>query len=189
MARSEFSNTLRNFLQSATSKEEAFEAYVSLIEKTINRPSETNPTHVITWSINNELKEYLVGGLIGHWSKLIKKPVITEKSSFSFKTFHSFNDDQLKKLELAKEQCLQAEDFSKLLIGIFGWLFLVSLPAYPIVGSLSIYLAIFGIGVAVWSLHRLSTVKYRYLPEDLRNISADYWTIKSFSETKFNEKI
>ena len=187
MSKSEFRKTLRNYLRSSVSKEEAFEAYVSLIEKTINRPTEANPTHAITWSKSNEFKEYLVRGLIGHWSKLLKKPLITKKNSFSFKTYHSFNDDQLDKLELAKEHCLQTEDYLKVLIGIFAWLFLLSLPASLFVGWLSIYLAIFGIGVVLWSLYRLSTAKFRYLPEDLRQISADYWSIESLSETKIKK--
>lgn len=189
MSSSESRKTLKNYLRSVTSKEEAFEAYVSQIEKSINPSSETNSTHVITWSNGNELKKYLAKGLMGHWSKLIKMPAIIEKRSFSYKTYHSFKADQLKRLEMAEEKRLQAEDFSKLLIGIFGWLILLSLTTYLIVGSLSIYLAIFGIVVVVWSLHRFSTAKYRYLPEDLRKISADYWAIKSISETNFNEKI
>jgi hypothetical protein len=163
--------------------EKAYSAYSEFVATTINLNNMDSATHEVTWSDRNGLR-----GNLDRLTRTLTVPFSNSSSfgakPFNFSSYHSLNEGELNDLQAATYRGSQLEDFSSFLAGIFAWLFLLSIPMILIVGTTFSVLTCLCFLAFMGSIYSLSTARYRFLPQEFRNISADYWAISSIREVQ-----
>ena len=176
----------RNFnqlLKSEDDIEKAYGNYTKLVDDEVNQSSSEPPTHQICWIERNALKEKL-DQMTFAIAQVFSRPPHSPSRVYKFETSHALSEEVLADLQDAVDRGDQIETLTSFLAGIFFWLFFLSIPLLPVLGTTFIILPIISCLIFSVSVLRLSSARYRYLPSLFRSISADHWGIKSIQEIK-----
>jgi hypothetical protein len=176
----DLSQAFKEMLRKEHSVENAYTKYAELVDEKVNRKNTVDPTHVVTWTNKH--------GFSGRMDKitrlitsLLPRGSTSRSKPFSFKTYHVLTGNGLEEFNASIYRGAAIENVSSFLAGIFSWLFFLSIPLVPVVGTsflLMTGISFFGFWAAIYSL---SSARYRYLPSQLRDISADFWAVHSIS--------
>lgn len=172
--------TFEGLLHQEHSTEDAYMKYASLVNEITTRNNPLPPTHEAIWTNKH--------GLSGDLDKITRILIaIVPKGSayrskpFSFKTRHALDHSTLEDIEASVHRGSALETLSSFTAGIFAWLFFLSIPLLPVLGLTFLSLTILSF-IGFWgSIYGLSNARYRFLPNEFRNISADYWAIQSIA--------
>ena len=170
----------------APSMEEAYEKYAVLVDEKVNRNTHGEPTHVVTWTNKHGLN-----GRIDKITRLLIAIVPRQSArakAFGFKTYHVLDQVTTEHIEVAVHKASAFETLSSFMAGIFAWLFFLSLPLVPVVGLT--FLTLTGVSFfGFWgSIYSLSNARYRNLPGEFKDISADYWAIQTLTKVNSNSE-
>ena len=168
--------------------ENAYTKYAALVDEKVSRITPLPHTHVVVWTNKHGLSGKLdqitrfLTGVIPRGSAYKAKP-------FSFKTSHALDESRLEDIEASIHRGSALETLSSFTAGIFAWLFFLSIPLLPVLGLTFLSLTTVSF-LGFWgSIYSLSTARYRFLPNELKDISADYWAIHSLTRAQSKENL
>lgn len=177
MESQDLKQTLRNLLKETGSVEEAYSAYAKVIDEEVNSANADEATHEVTWGerpVSGNRIENVLRSLARIFTKM-PKPM---DEPFQFKSQHKLDSHLLQELRAEQERGVELENLSGLAAGVAMWMFALSLVMILFVKTTAVVLVFASILAFFWASFVISNVHFKNLPTELRNISADHWSIK-----------
>ena len=176
-----FKEALRTFLAKESSVDEAFSAYARFIEETHNSKHTTSATHEIVWGQRSS-KGNRIENVLLFLARVFTKTPASPIDPFYFKSLHRLDAQAFQLLRAEMERGVELENICSLSAGVSMWMFVLSVAMTPFVGVTGVALTIASILIFIGAVVGISKSHVRFLPDEIRNVSADYWSIKEISE-------
>lgn len=176
-----FKQTMQKLLEKESSVDEAYAAYAKLVEETHNLGRAEPATHEIVWgersSRGNRIENILLS-LARTFSKTPNSPI----HSFHFKSLHTLGAQEIQVLRAEMARSVELENICSLSAGVSMWMLVLSLAMIPLVGTTGIVLSVVSVLMFIGAVYGISKAHYRFLPDEFRDISADYWCIREITD-------